>query len=987
LPTVNLPSNLARPLGAAVDIPFQHREAARQSLTRISAKIGPAIVSCLPSLLIEAPDPDSAIIFFERLLDDSPANVLRTMEQNPVVARYSVLVFGHSRYLGETLLRNPDLLTSFAREKSLDRSLSREEFKESLTGFLLTQSGTEISQALARFKRREYVRIFLRDVLKLAPLAETTSEISALADVLIEAALREADLRLRHKYGPPQNLDQGGELSVTPFAVFSLGKLGGNELNYCSDVDLLYLFGSGAEPEDSQFSNREYFIRLAQEITTNLSQNTPEGPVFRIDLRLRPQGNEGELAVSLNHALRYYAETAADWECQALIKLRLSAGDAGLAREFIRGVQPHVYTEGVNFLAVKTALVARERIHRRRLQPSHVDAGLPSVDVKLDHGGIRDIEFLVQCLQRVYGGSEPWLRSGGTLFSLHKLHDKRHISSHEFHELTNTYQFLRHLEHRLQLRDGLQIHRLPASDTELRIVLRSLMRYDCEFRMEELESEVARRMASIAEIYNRVVLQQAGKEREQAGAEFVLGPPQDATGLSPSNQQILERLARDAPPLRDLAASADLSAAARRNLFRFLSAALTSSPRYASVIKRPAAVADALVLFENSEYLTELLLRHPEEIAMLEEEKVRASTPAEALFESTIPAGFTWGGEHRSPRDSIFAYLASSSESMPERLAMLRRHYRHRSFAEGVRDLVRARGVYASLYHWTAVADDALAAAFAIAGAPGNDLAIIALGRLGTCEFDVLSDADVLFVCGDRCDRAATTRAAERIMHALGAYTRDGLVFPVDARLRPRGGGGELLITPAQLTSYFEREGQAWEALLYTKLRFVAGSRRLGDETSKSAERLFARFACDENFANSVREMRAKLEDFEQSFKTSPGGVYDIDFLTSYLLVRQGIPLKQGNLRDRIWRCVAAGVLDKPDAAVLDHSAELLRTIEHVTRLVVGRAHKWLPATDHGRKAAEALAARLLGRNFREGLEAELLRSGSEVRRIYEKIL
>ena len=177
---------------------------------------------------------------------------------------------------------------------------------------------------------------------------------------------REAESAMEHRFGLPQRLDADGRALNTPFAVLSLGKLGGNELNYSSDIDLLYLYGDGAEPATAPISNREYFVRLAQQVTEILSRPTAEGAVFRIDLRLRPQGNEGELAIGLSNALRYYAETAHDWERQALIKVRHSAGDIQLARAFIRRVQPQVYSEEINFAAIKTALVAREKIDRKR---------------------------------------------------------------------------------------------------------------------------------------------------------------------------------------------------------------------------------------------------------------------------------------------------------------------------------------------------------------------------------------------------------------------------------------------------------------------------------------------------------------------------------------------------------------------------------------------------------------------------------------------
>ena len=206
----------------------------------------------------------------------------------------------------------------------------------------------------------------------------------------------------------------------------------------------------------------------------------------------------------------------------------------------------------------------------------------------------------------------------------------------------------------------------------------------------------------------------------------------------------------------------------------------------------------------------------------------------------------------------------------------------------------------------------------------------MAVGRLGSGEFDLLSDADVLFVCAEEGDRIALTKCAEQMMHALSAYTREGTVFPVDARLRPRGGEGELLITPTQLAAYFEHEAQAWEALMYTKLRFLAGSQTLGERATAGLKSCLRGLPRIRAFAQAVREMRTKLEAAEMpgnSFKYSPGAIYDIDFITSFLLVKHGVADKQGSLRDRLWRCVSAGLLDKSDAAVLDHAAELLRTV------------------------------------------------------------
>jgi len=543
---------------------FHDAAAASEILKRILRQAPAGTAEALINLLPDSPDPDGALTSFERLLEGGGRELARQLDRHRFLIHYALAVFGYSRFLGDTLIRNPELLQGFRKERVLDRSYAPEELHEAFARFRarcaapgLMPAGTSSAQAaaatteemslvLARFKRREYVRIMLRDVLGIAPLAETTAEISALADVLIEEALSEAEVAMRRRYGSPQHLDAEGRVVQTPFAVLSLGKLGGRELNYSSDVDLLYIYGDGEELASAAISNREYFIRLAQLLTQILSRMTAEGRVFRIDLRLRPQGGEGEPAIALSQALRYYAQTAHDWERQALIKVRHSAGSAGLAREFIRGVQPYIYSPHINFAAVETALDTRERIGARRRQ-GLLDSS--RIDVKLDRGGIRDIEFLVQCLQRVYGGAEPWLRSGGTLFSLQKLHDKRHITSKEFHELTTAYEFLRKVEHRLQLRQGQQTHRLPESPEQLRVVHRAVgADKTMQYAPEGIAVRVRQRMAAVAEIYERVIHHQQLQALED-DAEFRLLPRVEQSGFEQPYQQLLQRVGEDSPEL------------------------------------------------------------------------------------------------------------------------------------------------------------------------------------------------------------------------------------------------------------------------------------------------------------------------------------------------------------------------------------------------------------------------------------------------------
>jgi glutamine synthetase adenylyltransferase len=526
---------------------------------------------------------------------------------------------------------------------------------------------------------------------------------------------------------------------------------------------------------------------------------------------------------------------------------------------------------------------------------------------------------------------------------------------------------------------------LPESENELRVIQRSMDGLVAGIaRIHDLRATVQQRMASVADIYQRVIYQQQTREvlQPQEGDEFQLQGTTDGIA-DQSNQVVLGKLAKDAPELYRAVKAYKAGSPERKNVLRFLSSAFSGSERYAALLRDQALVARSLVLFETSEFLTDILARSPEEISTLA--AFGAASPrtgSASLFNVS-------GEEAFAGRDPVFAYLAASAAGHNEKIGHLRRYFRHCMFTSGARDVTEQRAVYSSLAETTAAAEGAISAAFGIAGAPGG-LAILALGRLGSREFDLLSDADLLFVCDEAYDRLSLTTAAEEITQALSAYTQEGFVFPVDTRLRPRGSEGELVVTPAQLEEYFSAEAQPWEALMYTKFRFIAGDAGLARRAEKAVESLYRRFSKDNAFPEAVRHMRKRLEDAsapEKSIRTSPGAIYDADFLSAYLLVRNEVRPKSGTLRDRLWRCVAAGALEKQHAAVLDHASELCRTVEHVLRLVIGRSTRWLPSAEHARQAAEKLTSQILRRDFAGGVEQELLATFKRTREIYDRVI
>jgi len=975
-------------------IPFRDQERASANLEAVSQRVPQTVTRFLASLLADSPDPDSALNLFERLCSHADSGALRSLEAHPFLIHYALTVFGCSQYLGEALIQNPDLFYAFARERNLDGSQSREDYRERFARLRARSLESDFSTLLARFKKREYIRIMLRDVLRIASLAEITAEISVLSDVLIEQAWIECDSPLRKRYGAPQHLREE-RVRDTGFAVLSLGKLGGNELNYNSDVDLLFLYEDGENPSAEGIGNREYFARLAQQITETLSRPTKEGAVFRIDLRLRPQGNEGEPAVALGQALRYYQDAAHDWELQALIKVRHSAGDAALSREFIRGVQPRVYRKGLNFSAIETALTSREKIGSRRQVNRAMYKSEQGIDVKVDRGGIRDIEFLVQCLQRVYGGEEPWLRSSGTLFSLQKLHDKNHISGKDFHELNDTYEFLRQAEHRLQLKHGQQTHRLPESADELLALARSVTAAHERTTADSgrrLEQNLQDRMNAVAQIYQRIVHeQQVVQQQEQAGKQFRLRPvPTADPGREQSFEQVLHRLAVDSPALHQMASRRDLSSRMRRMLHRFLISALTSSERWASVMASGTALERALSIFESSDYLSDILIRHPEEIATLQDPALQFHAAQQEWLNFNPEDG-------PAAVDRSLDFLPTADYSYAEKMVLLRKHYRRRVFMLGVTDILSPRSVFESLLEASNAADAAIQAAISMAHArhqlKSPSLAVLALGRLGTYEFDIASDADLIFVRPDDLDPVLGTKIAEQTVDILSAYTQEGTVFPVDTRLRPLGEDGDLVCTVSALRAYFSERGEArpWEALSFSKIRPIVGPKELLENAVDSVLQEITRFSRLPTFLEKVLEMRTRLAEAEsaggRNFKRGPGGFYDIDFLTGYLQIRHGLTHASANIRDRLYALAGRGLLGDADCATLDYAAEFLRSLDHVIRLVKGRARTAPPEGEHDSEVVERLVGRILQSDFSGVIEQELSRVRTEVRSAFNKLM
>jgi len=449
------------------------------------------------------PDPAGATTFLTRLrgLETPPA--IDFARNQPLLARL-LTIAAYSPYLGETLLRHPEHIPWLQREdREMDRVKSTEQLRQEMARFLTGTVDQDLRTKLARYKRRELLRIFLRDCVARATLAEVTDELSNLADVILGHAFAVSYQEMTNRHGAPQIRDERGRIEQAEFAVVSLGKLGCRELNYASDVDLLFLYsgegvtaGAGRKSGLS-ITNKAFFTGVAEQIVQLIGSNSGEGSVYRIDLRLRPYGRDGDTVWEIDRAVDYYREKAQNWERQALIRTRVSAGSERVVSRFLGMVRDVVFAPEALPGAIADVRRAKEKIDRS------VATRGGGFNVKLGRGGIREIEFIVQALQLAWGGREPWVRTAQTLIVLRRLAEKHFLSESESAELSAAYEFLRKTEHRLQMEHGAQTHRLPAANERLELLARRCG-YGHSDPSAAFLSDLERHTSSVRAIYGRV---------------------------------------------------------------------------------------------------------------------------------------------------------------------------------------------------------------------------------------------------------------------------------------------------------------------------------------------------------------------------------------------------------------------------------------------------------------------------------------------------
>jgi glutamine synthetase adenylyltransferase len=423
--------------------------------------------------ILSLPDPQAARVFLQRLESQHPTYADKCKRDSLLYSRL-LMIAAYSPFLAENLLRHPDDIDWFRREmeRGLGQGKTTEQLSEDLSRFATRMYDADARTLLVRFKNRELLRIYLRDCLNLATLAEITDELSNLADVILTYALKLASQEVTNKHGSPLIRDERGRIAQAEFAIIALGKLGCCELNYASDIDLMFLYSGLGETAgdgragDSVISNKEFFTRVAQLVIKTISGLSIEGSVYRVDLRLRPYGRDGDMVWEIVRAADYYHQKAEGWERQMLIRARASAGNVAVFTGFFDLVRDVVFHQEPGPKAITDVRRAKEKIDRKVANQSG------GFNVKLGLGGIREVEFIAQALQLVHGGREPWVRTAQTLIVLARLAEKGFLTEQERTALSSAYTFFRVVEHRLQMEHGAQIHTLPLSDEKLELLAR-----------------------------------------------------------------------------------------------------------------------------------------------------------------------------------------------------------------------------------------------------------------------------------------------------------------------------------------------------------------------------------------------------------------------------------------------------------------------------------------------------------------------------------
>lgn len=934
----------------------------------------------LGRLLPRCPDPDMALNNLERFLTNAGPGVLSSlMESRARTLETMLQLFSTSQFFSDLLVTNPDFLEML--RIPLRSSPSRAEMLEQLREEVnAAYEDSAVLRVFRRFRQKQMLRIGANDIIRDRPLEEITRDISRVADTSLEVALETALRNVSSRFGEPTT--KAGEPARC--VILGFGKLGGKELNYSSDIDLMFLYdeeGQTAGKNVAVLSNDDFYARVCSEVVRLLGSHTDGGQAYRVDLRLRPEGKRGPLARSIASTLSYYDRMGRTWERQALIKVRPVAGNVKLGEEFLRAIEPYVYRK---YLSV--AEINEIKVLKRKIEHKSGQFGESDTEVKTGHGGIRDVEFTIQFLQLLNGGDLPDIRLANTLKAMRALEKVGCLNDPEYRALDDAYRFLRKVEHRLQLMFDQQTHRLPDKPEELRkLALR--MGYVAPSERGQEESA-------------DVEMPPAPRTRLLDPLDAFLEDYREKTAL---NRTILNHLLHqsfstsDADPESDLLLDPNPDPERVRQVlgkypFRDPLAAYQNLNQLATETIPFLSTRRCRQFLANiAPQLLHAVAETPDpDLALLNLEKVSASLGGKAvlweLFSFNTPSLklyvelCAWSqylseilinnpGMIDELLDSLVLNLPRSAEEIRQELTELCRNADDldpilHSFQDkellriGVRDILRKDDIIATTRELSDVAEAILVELSEVqyspmvrrlgvpcltdgprAGEPSRYV-LLALGKLGSREMSYHSDLDLILIYeGDgrtmpppgssRWDTFELTdnfhffsELARQIIKAASTMGPRGRLYQVDMRLRPTGKSGSLVIPLSEFERYYqEGSAQLWERQALTRGRIVFGDPEFGESVMRTIHQQIYELEWRPELADEIMSMRSRVEASGSKRDLKRGFGGIIDIEFIVQLYRLKYGKQVSSIRDaNTWRALDAM-----------HEAKLINAEEHAT--------------------------------------------------------
>ena len=863
----------------------------------------------------------------------------------------------HSRYLRNLLAARPEIAAWLAEHAG--RALTTEQM-HSLLAADAPASDDELKRALRRLRQRVMATLIVRDLGGVATLAEVVESMTQLADVTTNFALDFLHRQLAEQFGEP--LDSGGK--PQRLLVVGMGKLGGRELNVSSDVDYIFIY-----PEEGQtagagrrIDNYDFFLRLGKRLIGALGDSTGDGQVFRVDMRLRPNGDSGALVGSLGSLENYFIAQGREWERYAWIKARVMNEGVNLQPEWVAALQdigrPFVFRKYLDFGAINAMRALHAQIRREVARKEMAE------HIKLGPGGIREIEFIAQVFQLIRGGRDPALQARPTLRVLELLVERRLLPVEHARELAAAYDFLRRLEHRLQYVNDAQTHRLPAGDAERRQIAVSLGFADWTTFLAVLDAH----RANVARHFEQVFSEPEEGTHPLAGIWD--GPAIGDDSLEPlatlgfrepkamlerlhsfrassrylqlpaSNRERLDALG---PRLIDAAAATDTPDATWRRGLDFLETISRRGAYLALLQQYPQALMKLAELIGSSSWAADYLTRHP---ILLDE-----------LLDSRM---FDVSTDWQEFRTNLQARLAQDAGDTEREMDILREAHHAQVFHFLAQDIAGLHTVEHLADRLSELADIMLQTTLDLCWQklkhrhPHPEqpprFAVIGYGKLGGKELGFASDLDLVYLHDDPEANAGElyARLGQRMSTWMSTQTSAGMLFDVDLRLRPNGDSGMLVSPIAAFREYQLQHAWVWEHQALTRARFCAGDPAVGEQFEAIRIEILRQPRDLAKLREEVLAMRKRMLDqhasrSEDSFdiKHDRGGIIDVEFIVQYLVLGHAHrhPRLCGNLGNIALLGIAAelGLIPSRLAEPVRSAYREFRRMQHVQRLNAGR--------------------------------------------------